>query len=186
MLPDIACIRIAHSILYRYGSNSTLYAFAFILFVPAPIAYFVYAIAHYMLPGIACILKLLTNGAFTTQETTCIHIVYIFSVYTCMYTTCIHFPHTCIHFLQNCIYSSFGLNDFFRCFKFDSVTHRFFPMFWHQRRISMNVANDVSAVHPTTMTKEAVTKSFEEHAWWRKAPTQVSGNKKSAALNGPA
>ena len=67
-----------------------------------------------------------------------------------------------------------------------SLTHRFFPMFWHQRRISMNVANDVSAVHPTTMTKEAVTKSFEEHAWWRKAPTQVSGNKKSAALNGPA
>jgi len=128
MLSDIACIRIAHSILYRYGSNSTLYAFAFILFVPAPIAYFVYAIEHYMLPGIACILKLLTNGAFTTQDRTCIHFVYIFSMYTCMYTTCIHFPHTCIHFLQNCIYTPVldlndffrCFNDFFRCFKFDS------------------------------------------------------------------
>jgi hypothetical protein len=67
-----------------------------------------------------------------------------------------------------------------------SLTHRFFPMFWHQRRISMNVANDVSAVHPTTMTKEAVTKSFEKNGGALKAPTQVSGNKKSAALNDPA
>jgi hypothetical protein len=56
----------------------------------------------------------------------------------------------------------------------------------HQRRIRLNVGNDVSAVHTTSMTKEDVTKSFKEHAWWEKAPTQVSGNKKSTALNDPA
>ena len=56
----------------------------------------------------------------------------------------------------------------------------------HQRRIRLNVGNDVSAVHSTTMTQEDLKESLQEHTGWRKAPTQVSGNKKSAALNDPA